>query len=80
MTHITHHYHFHAEVIIGFINQPYNVSEDDGKASVEIGVISGIPGRNITVQLAFFDRSAVCKFMAIQFLWRTILRKIVSCM
>ena len=33
---------------------------------MEIGVISGIPGRNITVQLAFFDRSAVCKFMAIR--------------
>ena len=49
--------HLNVEVVIGFINQIYNVSEDDGKVCVEIGVISGILGRNITVQLAFSSES-----------------------
>ena len=54
--------YFPAEVVIGFINQPYNVSEDDGAACVEVGVMSGHLGRNITLQLAFSSRSATCKY------------------
>ena len=49
--------------MIGFINQPYNVSEDDGTACVEVGVVSGILGRNIAVQLAFSSKSVICKFL-----------------
>ena len=65
--------HLNAEVVIGFINQIYNVSEDDGKVYVEIGVISGILGRNITVQLAFSSKSAVCESLANYHLTRQII-------
>ena len=63
--HMYYNSSLNAEVVIGFINQIYNVSEDDGKVCVEIGVISGILGRNnITVQLAFSSESAVCESLA----------------
>ena len=66
------HLNANAEVMIGFIHQIYNVSEDDGKVCVVIGVISGILGRNVTVQLAFSSESAVCESLANYHLTHTV--------
>ncbi len=44
---------YNAELVIGFINEPYTALESDGEAFVDIGVISGSVQRNLPFQLTF---------------------------
>ena len=48
-------------MVIGFFSESYSISESDGTASIEFGIITGSLGTNISVRLGLSDRSALCK-------------------
>ena len=52
--------------MIGFLSDRYRVSESDGTALIEFGVITGSLGTTIFVQLSLSDGSAVCKLLSTQ--------------
>ena len=49
---------FHVAVVIGFLNTSYTVSENDGVANIQIGVIRGSLERPINVQFSLNAMSA----------------------
>ena len=52
------------EVVIGFLSDRYSVSESDGTAFIEFGVITGRLGTDISVKLSLSDGSASCKLLS----------------
>ena len=58
---LTNFYCYILEVVIGFLDESYSVSESDGTAFIEFGVITGSIGTDIYVQLSLSDGSALCK-------------------
>ena len=52
--------------MIEFLNESYSVSESDGTASIEFGVIKRSLVTDISVQLNFSDGSALCKLNVIR--------------
>ena len=47
------------ELVIGFIDAPYEVNENDGFAAVNLGVIDGSLEREFEVQLSLADETAL---------------------
>ena len=52
-----------AEVVIGFIDPPYEFNESDAMASVVVGVVSGSLGAHVSIELSFSDGSAFSRFI-----------------
>ena len=55
-----------AEVVIGFIDPPYEFNEfneSDAMASVVVGVVSGSLEADVSIELSFSDGSAFSKFI-----------------
>ena len=52
--------------MIGFLSENYSVSESDGTASIEFGVITGSLGTDISVQFSLSDGSSLCKLLSTQ--------------
>ena len=54
------------DIVIGFLNEKYSVSESDGTASIVFGVIteSESLGTDISIQLNLSDGSARCKLLS----------------
>ena len=50
--------------MIDFIGAPYEVNENDGDARVTVGVVSGQLMREVVVELAFSDGTAISKYTA----------------
>jgi collagen type VI alpha len=48
-----------AGVVIGFMNAPYQVMENEGFVTVTFGMICGRLERDVTVELSFLDGTAV---------------------
>ena len=64
---LTHYlYCYILELVIGFLSDRYRVSESDGTALIEFGVITGSLGTTIFVQLSLSDGSAMCKLLSTQ--------------
>ena len=51
-----------AEVVIGFIDPPYEFNESGAMASVVVGVVSGSLGTDVDVLLSFSNGSAYSRF------------------
>ena len=51
-----------AEVVIGFINTPYEFNETDAMARVVVGVVSGSLRTDVEVLLSFSNGSAYSRF------------------
>ena len=54
-------YSLYVEVVIGFIDAPYEVNETDGVANVTVGVVRGQLMREVVVELSFSDGTAIGK-------------------
>lgn len=52
-----------ADVVIGFINAPYEVNENDGEALIRVGLINGNLQREVSIQLSLSDGIASSKFL-----------------
>ena len=50
------------ELVIGFIDPPYEFNESDGNGSVVVGVVSGSLGTEVTVELWLTSGSALGRF------------------
>ena len=51
----------YVEVVIDFIDAPYEVSETDEVANITVGVVSGKLWREVVVELSFSDGTAIGK-------------------
>ena len=55
----------HADVVIGFLNDSYEVNEEDGSVTIEVGLIGGtMLQREISMLLSFVDDTATSKSVA----------------
>ena len=52
------------DVIIGFIDSPYSVSENDGNVVLQVGLIEGSLQGQVVVSLSTSDLSAVGKLVS----------------
>ena len=55
----------YVEVVIDFIDAPYEVNETDGVASVTVRVVRGQLMREVVVELSFSDGTAIGKLLFI---------------
>ena len=58
----------YVEVVIDFIDAPYEVNEIDGVANVTVGVVRGQLMRKVVVELSFSDGTAIGKHCLIKYL------------
>ena len=49
------------EVVIGFIDPPYQVNESDGSVNLTIGVLTGNLQRQVVLRLSTSDDTALSK-------------------
>ena len=70
----------HVEVVIDFIDAPYEVNETDGVANVTVGVVSrGQLMREVVVELSFSDGTAIGKQCLINAFCSLQLSKLYKC-
>ena len=55
------HVRLSTEVVIGFIDPPYQVNESDGSVNLTIGVLTGILQRQVVLSLSTSDDTALSK-------------------
>jgi collagen type VI alpha len=55
-----------SDVVIGFVNAPYQAVENESFVTVTLGVINGDLEREVTVELSFLDGTAVGESLKLQ--------------
>jgi hypothetical protein len=55
-----------ADVVIGFMNAPYQATENESFVTVTFGVMRGDLEREVTVKLLFLDGTAVGESLKLQ--------------